>query len=156
METYWVNQGIYGLHHSWKSGRVVPHSPLRLGCALELSYMLLVTINSSENQRASKMTWTKTTKLCTRHHFRTPCYYGFTIETDRSVDRGTFNSQKKTSADSNHEYYSDALTTKPLGPCTTQVTFPDLCSFRLQEECRGTGIFSHMCDIKGRKAVERS
>ena len=21
------NQGIYGLHHSWKPGRVVPHSP---------------------------------------------------------------------------------------------------------------------------------
>jgi len=30
--------------------------PFRLGCALELSYMQLVTINSSEKQRASKMT----------------------------------------------------------------------------------------------------
>ena len=96
METYWVVTKGFMVYITVESQDVLSLThPLRLGCALELSYMLLVTINSSENQRASKMTWTKTTKLCTRHHFRTPCYYGFTIETDRSVDRGTFNSQKK-------------------------------------------------------------
>ena len=35
-------------------------------------------------------------------------------------------------------------------------SFPGLHCFRLHEKFRGPGIFSHVCDVKGRKLVERS
>ena len=34
--------------------------------------------------------------------------------------------------------------------------FPGLCHLWLREERGGPGIFSHACDIKGRKVVERT
>jgi len=35
-------------------------------------------------------------------------------------------------------------------------SFPGLCCFWLHKERGGPGIFSHVCDVKGRKVVERT
>ena len=35
-------------------------------------------------------------------------------------------------------------------------SFPGLCHFQLHKEWRGPGIFSHVCDVQGRKVVERT
>ena len=42
------------------------------------------------------------------------------------------------------------------GGCRNLASFPGLYCFRLHEERRGPGIFSHVCDVKGRRAVERT